>query len=239
MSSYDGPRIQYGIEPKSYVVDRLKDLLDKDLVILDHGCYICGRVFSSAAATRTHIKNVHGYDIPGRFNGVKRPLNKNYNYSTRIETDEYDEAHYACPSCWFHCPMDELAVFHDHTIKQHSPGCIITGSGNKHDMDMGTSSHSGYPVSLPASIPASIPASVPHSRPSSLRSTSSRSSSRSSSYQVYFSNGEEEVPSSRPSSRQVRISEDHKDISSPNEDNKNELSQKIDELRNLFHALFK
>ncbi|GAA5805926.1 hypothetical protein HPULCUR_011452 [Helicostylum pulchrum] len=224
--SYNGSS-QPGVKPKSYIIEKMKDLLDKDLVILDHGCYVYGRVFSSAAAARGHIKSMHGYDIPGRFVGIKRPPHNNYNYSTRTDTDEYDEAHYACPSCWFHCAKDQLAELHDHTVQQHNPRLINLESKEKYDLDIDAYSHSGDP--------AIVPVSLQNSRRSSLQSSCS-----SKSCQDYVSSDEEEVevPLRRSNIRKVRISEDHKDVYSVNGEKKSELSQKINELRDLFHAMF-
>lgn len=77
---------------------------------------MCGNVYSSAVGTLNHIRNAHGYDIPARrVEGKSRPLE-----------NDYDEEHYACLACWFHCSMDELPVLHYHTIMQHSPRPIIT-----------------------------------------------------------------------------------------------------------------
>ncbi|GAA5817202.1 hypothetical protein MFLAVUS_010745 [Mucor flavus] len=221
-------KTQPGIKPKSYIVDKMKDFLDKDLVILDHGCYICGRVFSSAAAARGHVKSIHRYNIPGRSNGVKRPLHRNYNYSTRTDTDEYDGLHYACPSCWFHCPLDRLDELHDHTMEQHNPSLHIPKSEGKYDADVDSGSEN--------------PASVPHSLQNSRRSSRQSNFSISSCLLGYTSNNddndEENAPLRRPSIRKVRISEDHKNVPSISDDKKSELSQKIDELRGLFRALF-
>ncbi|KAI8079385.1 hypothetical protein BDF21DRAFT_463457 [Thamnidium elegans] len=221
--SYNRRRNRSG---RRYAVDTIEDNTGKYLIALDHGCYICGHVYSSAATARNHIRNIHGYNILSRINGINRPLDRNYNYVMRKDTDKYDEAHYACPSCWFHCPMDELAVFHDHTIKQHRPGRIIIESENEYGMDMDVDNRGRGP------------ASRPHSRPSS-RQINHSTSSRPSSRQGYVSDGEEEVSSSRPNSRQVRISDEREDIFSVSEDNKNELYQKMDELKDLFRALLK
>ncbi|KAI9252559.1 hypothetical protein EDC94DRAFT_496788, partial [Helicostylum pulchrum] len=76
----------------------------KDLIALNHGCYICGNVYSSAGYVLDHIYNTHGFDIPARMPSVRRPQDRQYDYVISRDTEEFDEEHYACPSCWFHCP---------------------------------------------------------------------------------------------------------------------------------------
>ncbi|GAA5805925.1 hypothetical protein HPULCUR_011451 [Helicostylum pulchrum] len=225
--SHNRRNSQNVVNPRRYGFD---DDISNYVVALCDGCYICCDTYSSAGTARSHIRNIHGFDIPSRINGADRPLDIYYEYVTPTHTDEYDELHYACPFCWFHCPMDEPGVFYDHTIVKHNPRRITIGDENKYDRDTGTSSRSrGYPR---------------RSRPSSRQSyvyggeeevTNSRPNSR----QGYVSDGEEEVPNSRPNSRQVRISNEREGVSSIREDGKNELVQKINEFIDLFHSLLR
>ncbi|KAI9262822.1 hypothetical protein EDC94DRAFT_499853, partial [Helicostylum pulchrum] len=76
----------------------------KYLIALDYGCYICSHIYCSAGTLRKHIRNVHGYDIDARQSSLNRPMDINYYYKLRKNTDYCDVIHYACPSCWFHCP---------------------------------------------------------------------------------------------------------------------------------------
>lgn len=111
----------------------------KYVIALYAGCYICGHTSSSADTAWNHVRNMHRFDIPSRVNDVNRPLDRYYDYVLCDDTDEYDEAHFACPSCWFHCPMKEPAVFYDHTIVEHDPRRIIIEDTNEYDINTGTS----------------------------------------------------------------------------------------------------
>ncbi|GAA5814904.1 hypothetical protein MFLAVUS_008407 [Mucor flavus] len=138
----------------------------------------------------------------------------------RMDTDEYDKAHYSYPSCWFHCPLEEMAAFQDHTIMERNPRRTTIDSEEEDDMYMGTNSH------------RRSPASSPNSRLSSgLRNYSTNCS------QDFNSSDEEEVAIICPTSRQSRILDDRKDVSSISRDSKSELYQKMDELISLFGSL--
>ncbi|GAA5817200.1 hypothetical protein MFLAVUS_010743 [Mucor flavus] len=137
---FDTPDSRPGMKPKVIEVDIFRDDIGKELIALDHGCYICGRIYCTAGTVRKHIRNVHGYDIPARPNNLNRPMEINYYYKLRKNTDYYDVIHYACPSCWFHCPLDDLALFTDHTLVEHKPKPIVSERNDKNDIDVGINS---------------------------------------------------------------------------------------------------
>ncbi|KAI8079386.1 hypothetical protein BDF21DRAFT_463458 [Thamnidium elegans] len=138
--SYDRPVSRSGMKPEGDAVDTIRDHTGKDLIALDYGCYICGRIYSTPATARKHVRNIHGYNIPGRTNCLTRPMAVNHYYVSRKDANYYDVIHYACPSCWFHCPLDELDLLLDHTIIEHNPRPVMLESDEEHDMDIGTDS---------------------------------------------------------------------------------------------------
>ncbi|GAA5807216.1 hypothetical protein MFLAVUS_000571 [Mucor flavus] len=228
-------RSRSGANPRAYVVDKIEEKVGKDLVALNHGCYICGNVYSSAAYVLDHVYNTHGIDLPARRPNIRRPQDRQYDYVMGKDAVEYDEEHYACPSCWFHCPMDELEVFHAHTVEEHDPVRIRpefeeeNGSGRRR-----------------SSRPSSRQSNRPSSRQSIRRPSSrlsDRSSSRPNSRQGHTS-GEKEDPVSRPRSRQGHVSgeregeDDREHVSTARDNGKKEISQKMDELKDLFLTLF-
>lgn len=94
--------------------------LGKPIIYLQYTCYICGNAMSSAKQTINHIKNIHGYEVPSRAVGRRRPQDNDYEY-IRDKISERDALHYACSSCWFHCPEDNLEVLNKHTNDEHNP----------------------------------------------------------------------------------------------------------------------
>jgi Pyruvate/2-oxoacid:ferredoxin oxidoreductase delta subunit len=114
---------------------------DKPRVHLLDTCYICGNNFSKAVVVIDHVRRIHGYDLPRRRQGYKRPQNKNAEY-VRDKNGEWDYQDLACPSCWFHCPEEELRELNQHTRDTHDPikvdiskddddGYISAGSGGR------------------------------------------------------------------------------------------------------------
>ena len=92
-------------------------------VRLEHACYVCGSVLSTASATINHLRSIHGVDIPPRMIGRKRP--QDYDYDFRGDQKDA-ELHYACSSCWFHCPQDNdtnagIQALNDHVLQEHDP----------------------------------------------------------------------------------------------------------------------
>ncbi|KAI8082221.1 hypothetical protein BDF21DRAFT_398329 [Thamnidium elegans] len=242
-------RSQTDTRPRAYVVDKIEERVGKPLIALNHGCYICGNVYSSATYALDHVYNAHRIDLPSRIPSVRRPQDRQYDYIMARDAADYDEEHYACPCCWFHCPLDELEIFHIHTVDEHNPMRIAPESEDENGM--GTNSRRRRPLSRPLSRQSNRPRSsqsirrksFSDSRPSSRQSNRS---SRSSSRQGHVS-GEKEEPVSRPSSRQGHVSGeregdregDRERAPSLNDDSRKELTQKIDELRDLFRAFFR
>lgn len=233
-------RSRSGMNPRAYVVDKVDEKVGKDLIALNHGCYICGNVYSSAAYVLDHVYGTHGIDLPARRPSVRRPQDRQFDYVMGKDATEYDEEHYSCPSCWFHCPMDELKVFHAHTVEEHDPVRIRPESEEENGAGRRRSSR---PSSRQSNRPSSRQSiRRPSSRPSSR--LSDRSSSRPNSRQGHTS-GEQEDPVSRPRSRQGHVSgeregeDDREHVSTVRDNGKKEISQKMDELKDLFLTLFR
>ncbi|KAL9540535.1 hypothetical protein MBANPS3_009626 [Mucor bainieri] len=69
-----------------------------------------------------HVESIHGYKLPSRQVGHKRPQDPHYEYNNNPESDDdYDTSHYACSSCWFHCPEAGLKELSDHVNRVHRP----------------------------------------------------------------------------------------------------------------------
>lgn len=92
----------------------------KPVLSFEYPCYICGYIFSRAKIVLNHIHNLHGYELPTRSVGHRRPPDPRYIYQYD-PTGDYDERHYACASCWFHCPNDTLEEIADHVVTVHKP----------------------------------------------------------------------------------------------------------------------
>ncbi|GAA5806257.1 hypothetical protein HPULCUR_011788 [Helicostylum pulchrum] len=230
--------------PKNLTVDTIDDNTAKVLIALHHGCYICGQFYRTPSTALNHVRTVHGRDIPGRGRGKARPIKKCYQYVMRMDTDDFDEAHYSRPSCWFHCPLNEIVLFQDHTIKEHNPKPITIGSDDEYGTKKGTKSRRKKPASLPRGRPSSSSSNYSFSSNIDYLIFSDDEEDPiirpiTQEYIISSDEEEEEVAIIRPSSHQSRILDDPKDISGISEDRKSELYQKIDELVDLFNAIFR
>lgn len=218
------------------------------LIALENGCFICGNFYSSPGGLRKHISNVHGYDIPARMSGVKRPKDLYYDYIMSSNTGGYDQLHFACPYCWFHCPADELLILYDHTVEQHEP--------NKYEVEdnMDTSMNnrrrgSGRRSRSRQSRTSSRPSSRLSNRSISSRQSDQSTGSYPSSHKGHISGNKLDYPEHYPGGEpydlnnrhrlQGRASSDCEDTYSIKEDDKSELAQKLRELRDLFCDLFR
>ncbi|KAL0582166.1 hypothetical protein ABG067_008066, partial [Albugo candida] len=96
--------------------------IPKTRVFLEYPCYICGDMLSRAKNAIDHANRIHGFDIPSRLQGRKRPQDDFYEY-IRDRNAEVDEMHYSCASCWFHCPEDEngIQTLNAHVRQEHDP----------------------------------------------------------------------------------------------------------------------
>ncbi|KAL9544382.1 hypothetical protein MBANPS3_007648 [Mucor bainieri] len=91
----------------------------KQKITFEYPCYICGHVLSRARITINHLQNIHGYSLPSRAVGRRRPADPNY-------IAEFEAYHCACPSCWYHCPCDEEALVSlaNHVHEVHKPTIV-------------------------------------------------------------------------------------------------------------------
>lgn len=94
----------------------------KEVLTFTYPCYICGNIFGKGRQIINHIEAIHGYKLPARSVGHKRPPDTLYEYKNDPSSEEeYDISHYACPSCWFHCPEAGLKELSDHVNASHHP----------------------------------------------------------------------------------------------------------------------
>ena len=205
--------------------------IQKTRVFLEHACYICGNIFSSAKATINHCQNIHGYSLPTRSVGQNRPQDDEFEY-VRDRNEEVDELHYACPSCWFHCPEledtnEDLIILNNHVREEHEP--------ENTDKKKGTSDE---PLSRRGSTGGRSSSNTPRSARSRSNSASNKAESSTSAGNRSINNrrksnmeDEEEQGNSgsnTPKSRRSSVSAE--DIKS--------LSVKLEELTKLFKSFF-
>jgi hypothetical protein len=93
----------------------------KELIAFEYPCYICGNILSRAKQAIDHVRRIHGYNLPTRSVGRRRPPDPQYEYQNDIQNGEYDVIHYSCPSCWYHCPEAGLAELSEHINDTHHP----------------------------------------------------------------------------------------------------------------------
>ena len=104
----------------------------KEVLTFTYPCYICGNILSKARQVINHVDAIHGYKLPVRSVGHKRPQDPHYEYNNDPQTDDdYDISHYACASCWFHCPEAGLKELSDHVNEVHHPENVAPEK-NKH-----------------------------------------------------------------------------------------------------------
>lgn len=107
--------------------DKKSTKKQKIRVHLKDTCFFCGRNMSSAKQTINHNIRIHGYLLPTRKQGYKKPDSKKYEY-VREKNGKWDVEELACPSCWFHCPENDLEILYQHTRQEHK---IIKVEGTK------------------------------------------------------------------------------------------------------------
>ncbi|EPB92089.1 hypothetical protein HMPREF1544_01153 [Mucor circinelloides 1006PhL] len=94
----------------------------KPVLTFTYPCYICGNILVKARQVINHLEAIHGYKLPVRAVGHKRPQDPQYDYNNDPQSkDDYDVSHYACASCWFHCPEAGLKELSDHVNATHHP----------------------------------------------------------------------------------------------------------------------
>jgi Pyruvate/2-oxoacid:ferredoxin oxidoreductase delta subunit len=131
-------------EPNSSKMEGKKDQ-QKIRVHLKDACFFCGRNMSSAKQTINHNIRIHGYKLPTRKQGSKRPESKLFEF-VREKNGNWDSEELACPSCWFHCPENDLDVLYQHTLQEHE---IVKVEGAKSSDTQG-----GYEYAASASVRA-------------------------------------------------------------------------------------
>ncbi|KAG2229765.1 hypothetical protein BDF21DRAFT_498283 [Thamnidium elegans] len=100
-----------------------KNKLDKISVHLEYACFICGIILSSSKTCINHVEAIHRYLIPFRPAG-RRPENSNFSY-VRDPNGPWTIEEYACPSCWYHSPSDDLEALNEHIREEHNPTRIM------------------------------------------------------------------------------------------------------------------
>ncbi|KAI9483914.1 MAG: hypothetical protein EXX96DRAFT_448472, partial [Benjaminiella poitrasii] len=90
----------------------------KEIVSFEYPCYICGNILSRARLVIDHVKRVHGYELPVRHVGHHRPVDPEYEFQND-PNGKSEVVHYACASCWFHCPEAGLGELAEHYETAH------------------------------------------------------------------------------------------------------------------------
>lgn len=94
----------------------------RKIIHIRYPCHVCHENCKTAASVINHATLIHGQKLPSRRIGIKRPKSSLYRYEMNIE-EEWDELHYGCPSCWFHCESFETCQAHieeNHCDKKQS-----------------------------------------------------------------------------------------------------------------------
>lgn len=95
---------------------------NKEVLTFTYPCYICGNILGKGRQVINHVEAIHGYRLPIRSVGHRRPQDTLYEYNNNpSSSEEYDISHYACSSCWFHCPEAGLKELSDHVNATHHP----------------------------------------------------------------------------------------------------------------------
>lgn len=95
-------------------------------IAFQYPCYLCKEVFSTAVDVKSHIICVHHYYFPELVSdtGDIRPAEDNVEFKELpcSEEDAKDLVfHSACPSCWYHCPAQDVLELEVHIIEVHGP----------------------------------------------------------------------------------------------------------------------
>jgi hypothetical protein len=93
-------------------------------IAFQYPCYICREVFFTEINVNSHVICHHGFMLNERPNGInKRPYEANYEYQEFPLPKESIDAviHSACPSCWYHCPIEDFTEFEEHIQNVHEP----------------------------------------------------------------------------------------------------------------------
>jgi hypothetical protein len=99
----------------------------KQVIAFEYPCYICGNVLSKARQALNHIEIIHGFKLPARSVGHRRPENPNFVYNSNPRSrKDFEVYHYSCTSCWFHCVADDggLTQLADHVNEAHKPNNV-------------------------------------------------------------------------------------------------------------------
>jgi hypothetical protein len=126
-----------GKEKQSTTSSTAKEDKEKARILLKHTCYVCGNTYSGAQQTIRHVKDIHGFDMPSRPIGKNRPSSEEYEYIKKKDDNGQvlPEEHYACPSCWYHCPDYDLKALYKHTQDEYDPIDLNPTTGAKENDD--------------------------------------------------------------------------------------------------------
>ncbi|CEP09194.1 hypothetical protein [Parasitella parasitica] len=113
----------------------------KKKIAFEYPCYICGTVLSKARQVLNHVNSTHGYDLPARPVGRRRPEDPKYTYVNNPQNrQDFEDSHFSCSSCWFHCPAnDKKGLVHlaQHINKTHRPVNVDSSKNNNGQINGG------------------------------------------------------------------------------------------------------
>ncbi|KAK4520979.1 uncharacterized protein ATC70_006863 [Mucor velutinosus] len=100
-------------------------------IAFQYPCYICKEIFSTAVDVKSHVICVHYYSLPELASdaGQTRPAEDNLEFKEFPQSKEDAKDlvfHSACPSCWYHCPTQDVIELEIHVIDVHNPISINT-----------------------------------------------------------------------------------------------------------------
>ncbi|GAN03837.1 hypothetical protein MAM1_0049c03292 [Mucor ambiguus] len=100
-------------------------------IALQYPCYVCKEIFSTAVDVKSHVICAHHYCLPELASEASktRPAEDHFEFKELPCLEENAKSlmiHFACPSCWYHCPAQDVLEYEVHIIEVHNPSSIDT-----------------------------------------------------------------------------------------------------------------
>ncbi|CEP10536.1 hypothetical protein [Parasitella parasitica] len=118
-------------------------------IAFQYPCYMCKEVLFTAIDVMSHVICEHGFMLHQRpeasrvIGGEIRPPEKGYEYMEfpflKEETDSV-MIRSACPSCWYHCAVEDFEEFKKHIKEAHDPQHYMF----HHNLQEANSEHGEY-----------------------------------------------------------------------------------------------
>lgn len=185
----------------------------KQVIAFEYPCYICGNVLIKARQALNHIENTHGFRLPARSVGHRRPENPNFVYNSNPRSrKDFEVYHYSCTSCWFQCVADDngLTQLTDHVNEAHEPNNVDPTKNDNGQLKGGQVTHANRYKNSPET------------------GNDDEHEGIESEDELYYDDEDEEMDKPESKAREKKISQ--KSI--------NDIYRKLNDLTELFQYLF-